>query len=268
MKRLAVVGIAALVLAPTVHADNAITLDTVLGLADGKIPLNKPVEFRFRVQIDSTLPGGLWYYFNTFRVYSPDGVELDVVFGTYLPAWLPFGEQSILALNLDGGFADTIAFTGEDSAGGFWVEYDEVAWSVTVREGTTAGPGPPPGGTICIDTVAQILDIWPYATWVWRPPIDSMVPDWGGPYCFALGCCNGDGERGNVDYILGTGGAVDVADLNYLVTYLFLNGPDPPCIEEANIDGIIGPGGPIDVADVTHLVGYLFHSGPWPAPCP
>ena len=82
------------------------------------------------------------------------------------------------------------------------------------------------------------------------------------------GCCNGDGIRGNVDDITGVGGEIDVADLTYLVAYLFQGGPVPPCEDEGNVDGIIGLGGPIDVADLTYLVAYLFQSGPAPAPCP
>jgi len=78
-------------------------------------------------------------------------------------------------------------------------------------------------------------------------------------------CCQ---NRGNADGIIGVGGPVDVADLTYLVKYLFKSGPVPPCIEEGNVDGIIGVGGPIDVADLTYLVKYLFKSGPAPAPCP
>ncbi|MEW5995449.1 MAG: hypothetical protein AB1744_13785 [Candidatus Zixiibacteriota bacterium] len=81
-------------------------------------------------------------------------------------------------------------------------------------------------------------------------------------------CCNGDGMRGNVDGVVGPGGAIDVADLTYLVAYLFQGGSAPPCIEEGNVDGVIGPGGPIDVADLTYLVAYLFQGGASPAPCP
>ncbi len=81
------------------------------------------------------------------------------------------------------------------------------------------------------------------------------------------GCCNGDGLRGNADGITGAGGEVDVADLTYLVAYLFLGGPAPPCLDEGNVDGITGAGGPVDVADLTYLVAYLFLGGPAPAPC-
>jgi len=84
---------------------------------------------------------------------------------------------------------------------------------------------------------------------------------------FAEPCCNHDGIRGDADYLTGPGGEIDVADLTYLVAYLFKSGPAPPCLEEGNVDGIIGVGGPIDVADLTYLVSYLFKSGPAPAPC-
>ncbi len=78
-------------------------------------------------------------------------------------------------------------------------------------------------------------------------------------------CCV---HRGNVDGLMGAGGAVDVADLTHLVVFLFQGGEAPPCLEQANADGIVGAGGPIDVADLTSLVGYLFRSGPEPPPCP
>ncbi len=78
-------------------------------------------------------------------------------------------------------------------------------------------------------------------------------------------CCI---DAGNVDNLIGAGGPVDVADLTYLVEYLFIAGLTPPCPEQANADGITGPGGPIDVADLTYLVAYLFQGGPSPPPCP
>jgi len=80
----------------------------------------------------------------------------------------------------------------------------------------------------------------------------------------SLSCCQ---NRGNVDGITGVSGPIDVADLTYLVAYLFEGGPEPPCIEEGNVDGTVGVGGPIDVADLTYLVAYLFQNGSEPPPC-
>jgi hypothetical protein len=78
------------------------------------------------------------------------------------------------------------------------------------------------------------------------------------------GCC---ANRGNVDNIIGPGGPVDVADLTYLVAFLFQGGAAPPCIDQGNVDSIVGPGGPIDVADLTYLVAFLFQGGSAPPPC-
>ncbi len=79
---------------------------------------------------------------------------------------------------------------------------------------------------------------------------------------------NGDGigdacccvTRGNADGING----VNVADLTYLVDYLFKGGSIPPCPEEGDVDA----GGDINVADLTYLVNYLFKGGPPPTDCP
>ena len=82
-----------------------------------------------------------------------------------------------------------------------------------------------------------------------------------------VGCCE---NRGNADGVIGpSGDPVDVADVTYLVAYLWLGGPDPVCAEEGNVDGIVGASGePTDVADVTYAVAYLWLGGPAPPPCP
>jgi hypothetical protein len=58
------------------------------------------------------------------------------------------------------------------------------------------------------------------------------------------GDANGDGE-------------IDVADVMYLINYLFIGGsaPDPPWVGDANCDEVV------DVADVMYLINYLFIGG-------
>ena len=79
-----------------------------------------------------------------------------------------------------------------------------------------------------------------------------------------FGCCLG--IRGNADG--DPGDAINIADLTYLVCYLFCV-PDcphclpPPCFEEGNVDA----DGGINIGDLTYLVNYLFFGGPAPAPC-
>lgn len=57
----------------------------------------------------------------------------------------------------------------------------------------------------------------------------------------------------------------DIADLVYLVTYMFQSGPPPPWMGEANVDG--NGSGP-DIADLVYLVTYMFQGGEAPVPCP
>ena len=72
-------------------------------------------------------------------------------------------------------------------------------------------------------------------------------------------CC--ESVTGNVNY--DSGDEIDIADITYLVIYLFMGGPEPPCPEEANTDGI----DEIDIGDLTVLIDYMFISFQPPVPC-
>ena len=71
-------------------------------------------------------------------------------------------------------------------------------------------------------------------------------------------------ENSDGDYVMSGdvdgGGTLDVADVTYLVEYLFLGGPPPVSSDEGDIDC----SGGADVADLTYLVNYLFVGGPVP----
>lgn len=58
-------------------------------------------------------------------------------------------------------------------------------------------------------------------------------------------------------------GIIDLADIVYLINYLYKDGPAPVPVEagDANCDGII------DLADIVYLINYLFKEGPAPG-CP
>ena len=74
-------------------------------------------------------------------------------------------------------------------------------------------------------------------------------------------CCIG--TTGNID--ADPADEINIADLVYLVNYMFNGGPVPPCMEETDIDG--NGDGP-DIADLVYLVNFMFNGGPSPADCP
>lgn len=74
-----------------------------------------------------------------------------------------------------------------------------------------------------------------------------------------VNCCV---ARGDVDHSDG-GTPIDIADLVYLVDYMFNGGPEPPCLQEADIDA----GGGVDISDLVYLVDFMFSGGPAPPPC-
>ncbi|MFH1687706.1 MAG: hypothetical protein ABIE70_09320 [bacterium] len=83
---------------------------------------------------------------------------------------------------------------------------------------------------------------------------------WFSPTC---ACCVG--IRGNVD--ADPEDLITIADLVYLVNFMFNGGPAPACMEEADVDG--NGDGP-DIADLIYLNSYMFGDpqGPAPAACP
>jgi hypothetical protein len=256
MRRIITTSVLLVVCAVSVAAQDAISLYEVVPSAGNHIPIGSIVEFRLRVQIDTSHVGGLWVYNNGFQVYSPDGAVWDTTYGQYLPAWLPFGDRWISSMGTNGDGADTVVFGGEDSAGGFWVVYDDVAWSITVEI-----PDDPAlyGKTICLDSVVDTMEFWPWSTWAWHTLTESYTPTWDGPHCFTILCCL---LRGDVDH----GGSINVGDLAYLIAYIFGNpaGPEPPCLEEADVDA----SGSIGVGDIAYLVDYLFGQPTCPPPPP
>lgn len=54
---------------------------------------------------------------------------------------------------------------------------------------------------------------------------------------------------------------IDIADLVYLVDYMFNDGPAPPIPEAIDMDG---SGGQLNIADLVYIVDYMFNDGPPP----
>lgn len=92
-----------------------------------------------------------------------------------------------------------------------------------------------------------------YLTWWEQHP-----PDWIRNSYFRIGAWY---VPGDVDMT----GEIDIADLVFLVIYMFCGGPKPWIMGTTDVDGNgVGP----DIADLVYLVNYMFNGGPAPVGAP
>jgi hypothetical protein len=250
----------------SIPGDNAITVDTVLGLQGGAMTGGSTSELRLRVTIDPDIAGYLTGYSNGFRVYSPDGARWDTAFQTYLAPW-PLGtpngfdNTALPKYGLDGVGDDTLAFAGFVffSDHGALPGYDQVAWSVFVTPSQTLLND---GRTICLDTV---MNFPPSNSWLWNDStLRSYYPTWDGPHCFTIvseGCCSGITGNVNND----PGDVVNLSDLTQFVNHLFVTFAPLGCRPEANTSGDNNCA--LTLTDLTALVNYLFVNFQPPATC-
>ncbi len=189
---------------------------------------------------------------NSFQIYSPDGAQWNTASGSLNDVFNSYYYSHINSISTGEGI-DVVGFDGY-STGGLPIGYNDSAFSITI------GPFEPSmiGKTICIDSI----DLPPNGAWLWNTniPFKAVIPEWDGPHCFVVGpCCNHDGIRGDADL----SNQINVADLTFLVNYIFKGGPLPPCMAEGdvNADGIVL------VDDLTLMVNYIFKGGLPPAGC-
>jgi hypothetical protein len=93
-------------------------------------------------------------------------------------------------------------------------------------------------------------------------PCDSLNNSCGvlmGAYGVSCSCCVG--LRGNIDS--DSLDLINIADVTYLIDYLFQGGPAPICPKEADVSA----DDMINIVDLTWLIEFLFQGGQPPEPC-
>ena len=235
----------------------AVMLDHVEGAVGDSVIQTGMVRFHLR----ATNSTGQWLkgLTNGFRVYSPDGAEWSATTGSWSNAIDSNDFDLIMSINgfgIDGIGSDTIGFGAcQMFKQGLPPGFDDEAFIVEI------GPIPEThaGKHVCIDSCFYPpLNSW---KWVLTPTkYSDLFPVWDGPHCFQIsaGCCQ---IRGDINH---DGSVPDIADLQYLVSYMFAGGPAPACLLESDVNG---SGLPPDISDIVYLVAYMFMAGPAPVGC-
>ncbi len=159
----------------------------------------------------------------TFELYSPDDADwewvdlgaggeygaLDLIENTrlqiglevYLPGWAPSSPS--------GAPSDTFGVSALS-----WTppHFD----SGTLEHTYNLGIRPTRVGTICIDKgfIPPAAAPWLFTT----PDGGTVMPSWGGPYCFTV-----EPPKGDVD----CSGEANVGDVVYMINWIFKGGPEP-----------------------------------------
>jgi len=103
-------------------------------------------------------------------------------------------------------------------------------------------------GLFCIDSTSRdtLFD------WLFESP----SPSFNGPYCWQVLQLFTCGDV-NSDIV------VNIFDITYLISYLYLEGPPPEIMESADVNN----DGTVNIFDITFLISYLYLEGPQPT-CP
>jgi hypothetical protein len=105
------------------------------------------------------------------------------------------------------------------------------------------------GKTICFDSAF----FGNGGKWMWVVDGDNTLhPSWDGPHCYTIE--EAVYMPGDID----VDGEIAIADLVWLVDYMFLSGAVPPVLEACDLNGdCIKP----DISDLIYLVDYMFNGG-------
>ena len=237
------VFIAIILLTVNTQAANIISIDSVISYTNtiGKVPINftndvslSGVELTIwqnspEVQIDSfSFSGGRVEY---------TALKGECIMGDTISIYaLPFAEEPLIT-------------TGTGLLGHLYLSYSlDISPQV-----------------LTIDSITVVIppDVI-YSTNFMEPGRSNFTPDFVKGYLDiqqGFGCCVD--IRGNADNTAEQ--EPNVADIVYMVDFLFRGGPPPDCPMEADVDNEDGPG--MNVADIVFLVDYLFRGGIAPFPC-
>lgn len=205
-------------------------------------------------------------------IYLPDTIVAtsgEIVLSVYLTNTQPVS-RLVLPISFGGGAADLdyLSFDTDGCRTAYMAEvasngYNPMGKQVSFRfQSTTGGnvtrPLPPGSGPIInlhFDASGMGETVIDTASFAGNSlDLDSPFAD------YLPRIVTGEVQVGQCADIDGNGTVADIADLVYLVAYMFGGGPPPVMMSAANIDGEGG----ITISDLVYLTTYMFQGGPAP----
>jgi len=221
-------------------------LDSAHGLIDpNTVATGEPVTFY--IGVTNNTSGNFLMMAAGFSVTSPDGATIP----------------DTVSVNIIGDLSDVHGFwplaqteqTWPDRFGCFSMttqngalppDYTGGAWALTVGPFDAADVGK----TIVLDN-----GVFGQAgsTRMFFDGHTPVVPGWGGPYSFTIG------QRMYTPGDIDNSGRLDIADVVFMVTYMFQDGIAPAYISACDVNGDCAD---VDISDLIHMVDYFFNGGP------
>jgi hypothetical protein len=246
--------------APVYEVGGSVSISAVSGLVSScSLAVKQPITFTIKVKNDIGEP--VRYLSNGFSLSSPDGAtwsgrtfehegyEYEIQPG-----------QSFLGHVQSFAQAHGLSPMGNVINDGSTV--GSCSWSLYPLDSSLDGDffkimigsfGPEDvGKTLILDSSA----FGGAGTWEWTfNATNRFAPRWEGPYVFTIV------DPGYIPGDINGDGIIDIADIVFLVEYMFQDGPAPDQVQSCDVDGSCGE---VDIADLVFLVEYFFVQGQAP----
>jgi PKD repeat protein len=210
----------------------------------------------------------IWVYNDSMRSKSVNTVTgvsfpIEIYARNLVPlseVKIPFSWSGPLTLQIDSAL--TRGLRSQGMAIQTWSDYDPSSNHATLRLSTGLSGAPLPVGSGAIYKIyftvldapsgaADTFTVGSYGSQLafFRIPPGTYQPVLAPSFINVITGICGDVNNNGV--------GPNVADITYLVKYLFSAGPPPPVLPLANVNGISG----LNITDLTYLIKYLFNGG-------
>ncbi len=189
VKKMALVNLVVALLCASGYSASRVVLDHIEGAVwydtgDTVLNRNCPVKFVFRlINTDGVSVKG---FSNGFQVYTKRNGTLTSSYSPVIADTIPIGWNNYMdggvfinKFGVNGNGIDTVGFSGFALVeNGFPDGFDALVWNIVTTPTVDED-------TLCVDSTF----FPPNGSWLWGTSAGTIVPEWGGPYCYRILLC-------------------------------------------------------------------------------